>query len=62
MLMMATNYYPSYPELDSMIQFQIMLYIPLALIGSVIAVMHRGGVFSIATMINFYYAHRHRKS
>ena len=32
---------------------QIMLNIPLALIGSVIAVMLTGGVFSIATMVGF---------
>ena len=30
-----------------------MLNIPLALIGSLIAVMHTGGVFPIATMVNF---------
>lgn len=35
------------------IAFQIMLNIPLALIGSVIAVMLTGGVFSIATMVGF---------
>ena len=35
------------------IVFQIMLNIPLALIGSVIAVMLTGGVFSIATMVGF---------
>lgn len=32
---------------------QIMLNIPLALIGSVIAVMLTGGVFSVATMVGF---------
>ncbi len=35
------------------IVLQIMLNIPLALIGSVIAVMLTGGVFSIATMVGF---------
>ncbi|HEY0677364.1 MAG TPA: efflux RND transporter permease subunit [Chitinophagaceae bacterium] len=35
------------------IAFQIMLNIPLALIGSVIAVLLTGGVFSIATMVGF---------
>jgi HME family heavy-metal exporter len=35
------------------IVFQIMLNIPLALIGSVIAVMLTGGIFSIATMVGF---------
>ncbi len=35
------------------IAFQIMLNIPLALIGSVVAVMLTGGVFSIATMVGF---------
>ena len=30
-----------------------MLNIPLALIGSLISVMHTGGVFPIATIINF---------
>lgn len=35
------------------IALQIMLNIPLALIGSVIAVMLTGGVFSIATMVGF---------
>ena len=53
MLMMAICYYPSYPELDFMIQFQIMLNISLALIESLIAAMHTGGVFPIATMVNF---------
>ena len=38
---------------SSKIVFQIMLNIPLALIGSVIAVMLTGGVFSIATMVGF---------
>ncbi len=38
---------------SSRIVFQIMLNIPLALIGSVIAVMLTGGVFSIATMVGF---------
>ena len=38
---------------SSRIAFQIMLNIPLALIGSVIAVMLTGGVFSIATMVGF---------
>ena len=35
------------------IVIQVMLNIPLALIGSVIAVMLTGGVFSIATMVGF---------
>ena len=35
------------------IVWQIMLNIPLALIGSVVAVMLTGGVFSIATMVGF---------
>jgi HME family heavy-metal exporter len=35
------------------IALQIMLNIPLALIGSVIAVLLTGGVFSIATMVGF---------
>ena len=35
------------------IVLQIMLNIPLALIGSVIAVLLTGGVFSIATMVGF---------
>jgi HME family heavy-metal exporter len=35
------------------IVLQIMLNIPLALIGSVIAVMLTGGTFSIATMVGF---------
>ncbi len=38
---------------SSIIVFQIMLNIPLALIGSVIAVLLTGGVFSIATMVGF---------
>ncbi len=38
---------------SSLIALQIMLNIPLALIGSVIAVMLTGGVFSIATMVGF---------
>ncbi|HET9057369.1 MAG TPA: efflux RND transporter permease subunit [Chitinophagaceae bacterium] len=38
---------------SSQIALQIMLNIPLALIGSVIAVIATGGVFSIATMIGF---------
>jgi len=38
---------------SSRIALQIMLNIPLALIGSVIAVMLTGGVFSIATMVGF---------
>lgn len=35
------------------IVLQIMLNIPLALVGSVVAVMLTGGVFSIATMVGF---------
>ncbi len=35
------------------IVWQIMLNIPLALIGSVVAVMLTGGVFSIATLVGF---------
>ncbi|MDQ3683116.1 MAG: efflux RND transporter permease subunit, partial [Bacteroidota bacterium] len=35
------------------IALQVMLNIPLALIGSVIAVMLTGGVFSIATLVGF---------
>jgi HME family heavy-metal exporter len=35
------------------IALQIMLNIPLALIGSVIAVMVTGGIFSIATLVGF---------
>lgn len=38
---------------SSRIVLQIMLNIPLALIGSVIAVMLTGGVFSIATLVGF---------
>lgn len=38
---------------SSRIALQIMLNVPLALIGSVIAVMLTGGVFSIATMVGF---------
>ena len=38
---------------SSRIALQILLNIPLALIGSVIAVMFTGGVFSIATMVGF---------
>ncbi len=38
---------------SSQIVLQIMLNIPLALIGSVVAVMLTGGVFSIATMVGF---------
>lgn len=38
---------------SSIIVLQIMLNIPLALIGSVIAVMLTGGVFSIATLVGF---------
>ena len=38
---------------SSRIALQIMLNIPLALIGSVIAVMLTGSVFSIATMVGF---------
>ena len=38
---------------SSRIVLQIMLNIPLALIGSVVAVMLTGGVFSIATMVGF---------
>lgn len=38
---------------SSRIALQILLNIPLALIGSVIAVMLTGGVFSIATMVGF---------
>lgn len=36
-----------------MIAFQIMLNIPLALIGSVVAVYLSGGTFSIATLVGF---------
>jgi HME family heavy-metal exporter len=38
---------------SSIMVLQIMLNIPLALIGSVVAVMLTGGVFSIATMVGF---------
>ena len=38
---------------SSRMVFQIMLNIPLALIGSVIAVMLTGGTFSIATLVGF---------
>lgn len=38
---------------SSMISLQIMLNIPLALVGSVVAVWLSGGVFSIATMVGF---------
>lgn len=38
---------------SSRIVFQIMLNIPLALIGSVVAVMLTGGTFSIATLVGF---------
>ena len=38
---------------SSRIVFQIMLNIPLALIGSVIAVLLTGGTFSIATLVGF---------
>ena len=38
---------------SSRIVLQIMLNIPLALIGSVVAVMMTGGVFSIATLVGF---------
>lgn len=38
---------------SSRIALQIMLNIPLALIGSVIAVALTGGVFSVATMVGF---------
>lgn len=38
---------------SSRIVFQIMLNIPLALIGSVVAVMVTGGTFSIATLVGF---------
>ncbi len=38
---------------SSRIVLQIMLNIPLALIGSVVAVLLTGGVFSIATMVGF---------
>ena len=38
---------------SSRIVFQIMLNVPLALIGSVIAVILTGGTFSIATLVGF---------
>ncbi len=38
---------------SSRIALQVMLNIPLALIGSVVAVMLTGGVFSIATLVGF---------
>jgi len=38
---------------SSRIVLQIMLNIPLALIGSVVAVILTGGIFSIATMVGF---------
>lgn len=38
---------------SSLIVLQIMLNIPLALIGSVIAVLLTGGVFSVATLVGF---------
>ena len=38
---------------SSLIVFQIMLNIPLALIGSVLAVWLTGGIMSIATMVGF---------
>ncbi|RTL60016.1 MAG: efflux RND transporter permease subunit [Sphingobacteriales bacterium] len=38
---------------SSRIALQIMLNVPLALIGSVVAVLLTGGVFSIATMVGF---------
>jgi CzcA family heavy metal efflux pump len=38
---------------SSQITLQIMLNIPLALIGSVIAVLITGGTFSVATMVGF---------
>jgi CzcA family heavy metal efflux pump len=38
---------------SSLIVWQIMLNIPLALIGSVMAVMLTGGVFSIASLVGF---------
>jgi Cu/Ag efflux pump CusA len=38
---------------SSRIVLQIMLNIPLALIGSVVAVILTGGVFSVATMVGF---------
>lgn len=38
---------------STQITLQIMLNIPLALIGSVIAVLLTGGIFSVATMVGF---------
>lgn len=38
---------------STQITFQIMLNIPLALIGSVIAVLITGGTFSVATLVGF---------
>jgi len=38
---------------SSLIVLQIMLNIPLALIGSVVAVMITGGVFSVASLVGF---------
>ena len=38
---------------SSLIVFQVMMNIPLALIGSIIAVQMTGGVMSIATMVGF---------
>ena len=38
---------------SSIIVFQIMLNIPLALIGSVVALLLTGGTFSIATLVGF---------
>jgi CzcA family heavy metal efflux pump len=38
---------------SSRIVLQIMLNVPLALIGSVVAVMLTGGVFSVATLVGF---------
>jgi HME family heavy-metal exporter len=38
---------------SSRIVFQIMLSVPLALVGSVVAVLLSGGVFSVATLVGF---------
>lgn len=38
---------------SSRIVFQIMLNVPLALVGSVVAVLLSGGVFSVATLVGF---------
>ena len=38
---------------SSRLTFQIMLNVPLALIGSVVAVMLTGGTFSVATLVGF---------